>query len=118
MFILELFDRDGAILNEGDYVAVSNSKNISFFAEVKYIKEENIITPFHTFSFSSFKKVDKIPGGAVRSSETRYNIFYMPNSVEDPDGKHFEKYLMDWRQCEHLLRCFKIKKKEEQLTLF
>jgi hypothetical protein len=43
MFILRLFDREGTSLAEGDYVAVSNSENFSFYAEVKYIPERYII---------------------------------------------------------------------------
>lgn len=105
MFILKLFDRKGNELKEGDYVKVSNGKEFTFFAEVKYIESEGIITPFHTFSFHSFEKVDKIPDEAKKSTEERYDIWYMySDDAEQDDKAHdFEKYLMSWRECEHHL---------------
>jgi hypothetical protein len=95
-FTLELCDRNGAPLN----------------AEVKYLEDENIITPFHTFSFISFEKVDKVPDNAIKSNEERYSIYYLADPEDDESGKDFNNYLMDWRICEHHLetRTFKINK--------
>jgi hypothetical protein len=111
-FTLELCDRNGAPLNEGDYVRVSDGKQFHFYAEVKYLEDENIITPFHTFSFISFEKVDKVPDNAIKSNEERYSIYYLADPEDDESGKDFNNYLMDWRICEHHLetRTFKINK--------
>lgn len=105
MFILKLFDRKGNELKEGDYVKISNAKEFTFFSEVKYIESEGIITPFHTFSFHSFEKVDKIPDEAKKSTEERYDIWYMYSDDAEQDDKaiDFEKYLTSWRECEHRL---------------
>ena len=105
MFTLKLFDRKGNELKEGDFVKISNGKEFTFFAEVKYIESEGIITPFHTFSFHSFEKVDKIPDEAKKSTEERYDIWYMYSDDAEQDEKapDFEKYLMSWRECEHHL---------------
>jgi len=105
MFILKLHDRKGNELKEGDIVKISNGYEFTFFAEVKYIESEGIITPFHTFSFHSFEKVESIPITAIKSKEERYNIWYLyKNETEkDKEFANFEKYLMSWRQCEHHL---------------
>lgn len=112
MFVLELYDRIGNKLNLGDIVKVSNGKEFYFYAEVKYLEKENIITPFHTFTFHSFEKVDKVPEHAKKSTEERYNIWYTysPELDEKEAADCAEKYLIDWRQCEHLLesRCYRI----------
>lgn len=110
MFKLELYDRLGNKLNMGDIVKISNGRNFSFYAEVKYLKKEKCITPFHTFSFHSFEKVDKVPDHAEKSTEERYNIWFTHNPEQDLNPEYGEKYLIDWRQCEHLLqqRCFRI----------
>lgn len=124
MFILKLFDRNGTELNEGDIVKISDGKKFTFFAEVKYIESEGIITPFHTFSFHSFEKVDKVPIEAVKSTETRYNIWYIYTDTAEIDDKaeHFERYLMSWRECEHHVdkRSWRISRnlKNIQQTLF
>ena len=120
MFILELYDREGTKLNIGDYVAVSNSERFTFYAEVKYLKDDGIITPFHTFSFSSVLKVDKLPDNAIKSTEERYNIYYIPEDEADKDGKRFTEFLWSWRKCEHHLNTtsWKIKLQTEQLELF
>ena len=76
MFNLELYDRKGVKLKLGDIVKVSNRHNFNFYAEVKYLPNEGVITPFHTFSFHSFEKVDAVPEHAVKSTEDRYNIWY------------------------------------------
>lgn len=112
MFKLQLFDRLGNALNIGDTVKVSNGHNFSFYAEVKFLEKEQCITPFHTFSFHSFEKVDKVPEHAIKSTEERYNVWYTHSPEADPkeSAAIAEKYLIDWRQCEHLLqsRCFRI----------
>jgi len=113
MFKLNLFDSIGNKLEMGDIVSVSDHKGaLNFYAEVKYLESEQVITPFHTFSFHSFTKVDKVPDHAVKSTEERYNIWYTMNPGVNTEEvtKQAEKYLLDWRQCEHLLhsRCFRI----------
>lgn len=112
MFKLELYDRIGNKLNLGDIVKISNGREFSFYAEVKYLENEKIITPFHTFSFHSFEKVDSVPEHAKKSSEERYNIWYThsPELDEKEASEYANKYLIDWRQCEHLLekRCFRV----------
>lgn len=110
MFKLELYDRIGNKLNMGDIVKISNGKEFTFYAEVKYLEAEKCITPFHTFSFHSFEKVEKVPDHAIKSAEERYGIWYTHNPEVDESAKEAEKYLIDWRQCEHLLqqRCFRI----------
>ena len=126
MFILELYDRIGNKLNLGDIVKVSNGKEFSFYAEVKYLESEKIITPFHTFSFHSFEKVEKVPEHAKKSTEERYNIWYTnaPEIDEKEAANYAEKYLIDWRQCEHLLesRCYRIQLQKQsnnkQLSIF
>ena len=114
MFILKLYDRLGNELNEGDIVKISNGKMFTFFAEVKYIESEKTITPFHTFTYHSFEKVDKVPDNATKSTEQSYNIWYVCNdeSEEDHKSEDFERYLMSWRECEHHLekRSWRIEK--------
>lgn len=104
-FILKLYDRIGNELNTGDIVKISDRKLFTFFCEVKYLEKEKIITPFHTFSFHSFEKVDSIPENAIKSTEERYNIWFMPNQSGefDSNAEDFLKYLMSWRECEHHL---------------
>ena len=112
MFKLELYDRAGNKLNLGDIVKVSNGREFSFYAEVKYLENEKVITPFHTFSFHSFEKVESVPEHAKKSNEERYNIWYThsPELDEKDAAEHANKYLIDWRQCEHLLekKCFRV----------
>lgn len=110
MFVLKLYDRKGKELKLGDIVKVSLRGQFQFYAEVKYLPEENVVTPFHTFSFHSFEKVDKAPARAIKSTETRYNIWYVNDSDVDDHAEKFEHYLMEWRACEHNLnnRCWRI----------
>jgi len=112
MFKLELYDRIGNKLNIGDIVKVSDRHRFSFFAEVKYLEKEKKITPFHTFSFHSFEKVESLPEHAKKATEERYNIWYThsPEVDEREAAEYVNKYLIDWRQCEHLLNegCFRI----------
>lgn len=114
MFTLKLQDRKGNVLNEGDIVRISNGEIFNFFAEVKYLEKEKAITPFHTFSFHSFEKVSEVPDNATKSTETRYNIWYVANEHASADNcaEEHERYLLDWRECEHLIekRCFFIEK--------
>jgi hypothetical protein len=110
MFKLSLYDSFGNKLKQGDIVQVLTGRpeTLTFYAEVKYLKDENIITPFHTFSFHSFKKVNKLPDNVKKSTEKRYNIWFEYHDVKKIETA--EKYLIDWRKCEHLLknRCFRI----------
>ena len=111
MFILKLYDRRGVELKLGDIVKISDGKNFNFYAEVKYLEDQQIITPFHTFCFHSFEKVDHVPEGATQSTEERYKMWYMGKYAEtDNKAGEAERYFMDWRACEHLLkqRCFRI----------
>jgi hypothetical protein len=109
MFILELYDRKGTKLNLGDIVKISDGRHFQFYCEVKYLEKECCITPFHTFSFISVEKVNKLPDDVVLSSEERYRIWYHPEKEEDDEV--FENYLMSWRECEHELqhKCWRIK---------
>jgi hypothetical protein len=120
MFILKLYDREGTELQEGNYVKVSNGKGFKFISEVKYLEKEKAIAPFHTFSFHSFVKIDKLPGNVKLANENRYHIWYLENEEADEKASDFDKYLIDWRQCEHLLKesCYKIEKIFIQKTLF
>ena len=69
-------------------------------AFLKYLPDEQVITPFGTFSFYSFEKVDSLPENAVKSTEERYNIWYLQDPEKDDQAEDFESYLMDWRVCE------------------
>src|SRR5690606_36604752 len=113
MFKLELYDRKGNKLNLGDIVKISNGKEFSFYAEVKYLENEKVITPFHTFSFHSFENVDKIPEHAKKlTTKERYNVWYThsPELDEKEATEYANEYLISWRECEHLLekRCFRV----------
>lgn len=114
MFTLSLYDRNGVALSEGDIVRVSNGRDFTFYSEVKYLEEEQAIAPFHTFSFHSFEKVDSVPEDAIKASEERYNIWWPAATEEDLSPESGEKYLIDWRQCEHLLdkKVYRISKTE------
>ena len=116
MFTLKLFDRKKQPLKEGDIVKISDSRQFTFFCEVKYLPKEKVITPFHTFSFHSFEKIDAVPQNAIKSTEERYNIWYVyeENAEEDKAANLFESFLTDWRVCERLIdsRCFDIEKTE------
>lgn len=103
MFTLKLFDRKGVELNQGDIVKISDGRNFKFYSEVKYIHELKIIAPFHTFTFHSFEKVDKVPDNVIQSTEQRYRIWYVVGTEPDEEAKDFEHYLLSWRECERLL---------------
>lgn len=112
MFTLKLYDRKGTELKIGDIVKISDGDLFIFFCEIKYLEKEQVIAPFHTFSFHSFEKVTKVPKGATKSSEERYNIWYQyrDGAEVDDKAKDFKDYLMSWRECEHLInnRCYRI----------
>ena len=118
MFILKLYDRKGKELKEGDIVKVSDGKHFLFFSEVKYLEDERVIAPFHTFSFHSFEKVNNVPANAVMGKEERYNLWYVSSDSAEIDddgyseGKQISAYLEDWRECERLLetKCYRIQK--------
>src|SRR5690606_21722707 len=103
-------------LNLGDIVKLSDGRIFNFYCEVKYLEDEKVITPFHTFSFHSVEKVDQVPANAKLSTEERYKIWYVYSDEAelDENPEHGERYLMDWRQCEYLLeeRMFQIHKIE------
>lgn len=112
MYILHLTDRNGQELKEGDIVKVISGgyQSTTFFAEVKFLEKEKVLTPFHTFSFHAFEKVDKLPEGAILLDEPRYKIWHKPGLTKDQSAA-YQKYLIDWRACENLLdRCFHITK--------
>lgn len=111
---LVLTDVHGNTLNFGDIVKINPGRGSDscFYAEVKYLEKEKAIAPFHTFSFHSFEKVDKLPENAKELNETRYKAWYVNTSPEA--AERFEGYLSDWRACEHELnRCFHIELIEE-----
>lgn len=105
MFKLTLYDRKGIELKLGDIVKISNRKVCDFFARVTWLEQEKVIAPFHTFSFHSFEKVDNVPAAAVKSTETRYDIWYLhsDDKLDDEASENFEGYLMSWRECESQL---------------
>ncbi len=106
---LVLTDVHGKTLNFGDIVKINSGRgdDSCFYAEVKYLEKEKAIAPFHTFSFHSFEKVDKLPENAQELNEPRYKAWFVNTGPEA--AKRFEGYLMSWRQCEHELhRCFHI----------
>jgi hypothetical protein len=105
MFTLQLQDRKGNQINLGDILKISDGKAFTFFAEVKFLEKEGIITPFHTFSFHSFERVDKVPDNAIKSKEERYNIWYVysDEAEKDENANDYEDYLMSWRECERLI---------------
>lgn len=109
-FTLSLYDRKGQKLNMGDIVKVSIRGQFEFYSEVKYLEDEQAIAPFHTFSFHSFEKVDKVPKNAKESTEQRYRIWYLEDPEKDKNEEQFGQYLMSWCTCEHELkdRCFRI----------
>lgn len=100
MFILELFDRLGQKLSQGDIVKISDGRHFKFYAEVKWLEQEQVIAPFDTFSFHSFVKVDKLPDNVKQSTEERYKIWWVIGEDADESYKQGETYLMRWRNVE------------------
>jgi hypothetical protein len=118
MFTIKLQDRKGNPLNEGDIVKISDGKAFTFFAEVKFLEKEGVIAPFHTFSFHSFERVDKVPDNAIKSKEEqRYDIWYVysDEAEKDENANDYENYLLSWRECERLMdsNVFKIVKQRK-----
>jgi uncharacterized protein YrzB (UPF0473 family) len=108
--ILTIHDRKGNELKFGDIVKIdchSMGNYYTFYSEVKYLQESQSIAPFHTFAFHSVEKVDCIPDGAIASTEERYKVWYECREIgedeETPPKESFDRYLMEWRECEHLL---------------
>ena len=104
MFTLEIYDRCGNELHEGDVVRISDGKHWNFYSEVKYLEEEQTLAPFHTFCFHSVEKVDKIPNDAVLCKEERYKVWYVKEPETDQPPESANKYLTDWRECERHLK--------------
>ena len=119
MFRLTIYDRNGNQLNEGDIVKISDGKNFNFYCQVTYLEDEQVLAPFHTFSFHSVVKVNSVPITAIKSSETLYNIWY-EDTPEKDNSESFEKYLMSWKECESLLekRSYRIQRIQGQQKLF
>lgn len=119
MFKLQLYDHHGNALKLGDIVRINSGDRSlhEFYARLTWLKEEQAIAPFHTFTFHSMEKVEKVPESATKSTEPRYDIWYIEKPDGDPD--RFEDYLMSWRECEHQIqkRAFRIIP-ESQLDLF
>lgn len=119
MFKLLLYDCKGQELKLGDIVRVISGDRYGneFYARVTYLKDQQAIAPFHTFSFHAFEKVDELPKEVIKSTETRYDIWY--TEADERKAEQFESYLIDWRACEYLLqkRCFRIVP-DTQLALF
>jgi uncharacterized protein YrzB (UPF0473 family) len=118
MLILTIHDRKGTELKFGDIVRIDSyscGNHYSFYSEVKYLEAEQSIAPFHTFAFHSVEKVDKVPDTATKSTEERYDVWFeCVESEESPDVSRYERYLMEWRECEHLLseKIFRVHLKE------
>jgi hypothetical protein len=103
MFILELYDSKENKLSPGDIVMIK-SRHTTFYCEVKYLEEEQVIAPFHTFSFTEMEKVSEVPADAILSMvETRYKVWH-----KEVEGS--SDYIISWRDCETLLekRCYRI----------
>jgi len=104
MFKLTLHDRNGVELKQGDIVKISNGKKFTFYGEVKWLEKEKAIAPFHTFTFHSFEKVDKVPEkGLKRIVDADYDWWFLNDDDAETDQYADEaaRYLMSWRDCEH-----------------
>lgn len=106
MFKLTLHDRNGVELKLGDIVKISNGKTFTFYAEVKWLEKEKAIAPFHTFTYHSFEKVDKVPEKAIkRIVEAEYEWWFLCDEDAETDeyAEEAKRYLTSWRDCETLL---------------
>ncbi len=117
MFKLTLHDREGTELNEGDLIKISDGKAFSFYSEVKWLADTQVIAPFHIFTFHSFLKVDKLPDTAILSpcsKEDRCKYWYVVSSKQELDKKAnaYDGYLRSWLECEKPLeeRTYRITK--------
>lgn len=113
MFTLTLHDRKGTELKEGDLLMISDGYKITFYAEVKYDADKEIIYPFHSFSFHSFERVDKLPDNAIECTDEYNRIWFVPNEEHpDIDAEFFKEYHSSWRDCEVALknRAYRIKR--------
>lgn len=113
MFTFKLKDREGAVLSLGDIVEISDGRDIKFFARVQWMPDEKKISPFHTFSFHSVRRigdnVECLPDGVVQCNEPRFGCWYLPEPKQDADASRHQNYLLEWRKCERLLEsCFDI----------
>lgn len=113
MFLLKIKDRDGTPLNLGDIVEISDGRHIKFFARVQWLPTERALSPFHTFSFHSVRRVgdnvECLPDGVVQCTEPRFDCWYLPEPRPDADASSHEHYLTEWRKCERFLEsCFDI----------
>lgn len=113
MFTFKLKDRDGAILSLGDIVEISDGRDIKFFARVQWMPKEKKISPFHTFSFHSVRRVgdnvECLPDGVIQCNEPRFDCWHLPDPRPDADASKHTHYLIEWRKCERLLEsCFDI----------
>ena len=110
MFQLIIKDSNGIALNEGDIVKVTGNYSAHFYCEVTYLDNEKALAPFHTFSFHTIVKVDRLPANAVKGMEDRYNMWYV--SADAKDIEKLNKYVASWRDCERLIDkgCFHIEK--------
>ncbi len=102
MFKLILRDIKGVELSEGDIVKIKGNYTLEFYCEVKYLEDEKTIVPFHTFSFASVEKVEKVPDNAIPGTEERYKIWSVNTDVKE-DLKKFEDYHYSWKSCEKQL---------------
>jgi hypothetical protein len=107
--ILTIHDKNGTELKFGDIVKIevnTSGSHYTFYSEVKYLPESKSIAPFHTFAFHGFEKVDKLPDNVDQLEEPRYRCWmHKHDESEDdaPQKEAYSKYLMEWRECEHLL---------------
>lgn len=111
MFLVKLFDRNRKELSIGDIVAISDGKRLNFYCRITFLEKEQKLAPFHTFSFHSVEKVDKVPENATRCTEDRYECWYMGSEAKpDESSSLHDKYLLDWRACERFLdkSCFDV----------
>lgn len=113
MFHLKIKDREGTPLKIGDIVEVSDGKRINFLCRVEWMGKERMLSPFHTFSFHSVRKIGDslacIPDGAVQCDEPRFMCWYLENPEADTKAQDHPHYLMEWRKCERLLEsCYEI----------
>ena len=106
MFKLILMDREGKKLKIGDLVKVSDGRGFSFYAKIQYDKKSKTIAPFHTFSFHSFLKVDKLPKNAIERTDRNFTYWFVHNPESDLDVHQTttRNYVLSWLECERALK--------------